>query len=80
VWSFGAKKYQTHNWRKGLTFLRILSALLRHAFAILRGEDRDPETGLLHAAHIRCCAGMLGEFQLENRADLDDRFKNNAAP
>lgn len=76
VWTFGAKKYGAHNWRKGLTYLRILSALLRHTFAIVAGEDTDAESGLLHAAHIRCCAGMLIEFQLNKRTELDDRAQS----
>lgn len=74
VWGFGAEKYGLYNFRKGISYVRILSAMLRHTFAIVRGEDRDPETGLLHAAHVRCCAGML--IVLHGRKDLDDRFSN----
>ncbi len=73
VWAFGAKKYGLHNFRKGLSYLRILSALRRHTNAIILGEDVDRETGLPHAAHIRCCAAMLIVFK--GRADLDDRYK-----
>lgn len=72
VWAFGAKKYGLHNFREGLQYLRILSALRRHTNALIRGEDRDPETGLHHAAHIRCCAAMLIVFK--DRKDLDDRY------
>lgn len=75
VWTFGAKKYSRWNWRKGIKYTRILSAILRHTIAIMKGEDIDPETGRLHAASIRCNAGMLIEFQLDNREDLDDRYK-----
>ena len=75
VWQAGATKYGLWNWRGGLSYLRILSALLRHTHAIIRGEDKDPETGLLHAAHIRCCAAMLIVFQKEERKELDDRYK-----
>lgn len=75
VWTFGANKYGNHNWRKGLTYVRILSALLRHAFALVRGEDLDPESGLHHGAHIRCNAGMLVDFYYEGRTELDDRYK-----
>lgn len=71
VWGFGAKKYGAHNFRKGIEYLRILSALRRHTSAILRGEDIDPESGCLHAAHIRCCAAMLIVFK--DRKELDDR-------
>lgn len=76
VWTFGAKKYGYWNWTKGLAYTRILSAMLRHTMSIMRGEDIDPESGKLHAAHIRCCAGMLIAFQKNNRTDLDDRQKN----
>lgn len=72
VWAHGAAKYGVHNWRKGLKSVRILSALRRHTSAIIRGEDRDPETGCLHAAHIRCCAAMLIVFA--GRRELDDRY------
>jgi hypothetical protein len=73
VWGMGAKKYGLYNFRKGIVYTRIISALLRHTFAILKGEDIDPESGYHHAAHIRCCAGMLLVFK--NRKDLDDRYK-----
>lgn len=73
VWGFGAKKYGLWNFRDGISYTRILSALRRHTNAIIGGEDRDSETGLLHAAHIRCCAAMLIVFA--SRPDLDDRYK-----
>jgi len=75
VWTFGAKKYDTFNWTKGITYLRILSAILRHSMALMAGQDLDPESGLHHAAHIRCCAAMLIEFHYTNRTELDDRYK-----
>lgn len=75
VWQAGAKKYGLHNFRGGLSYLRILSALRRHTAAIIAGEDYDLETGCLHAAHVRCCAAMLIVFK--DRRDLDDRFKSS---
>jgi hypothetical protein len=77
VWTFGAKKYDQWNWKKGLEFTRILSALMRHTNALNKGEDLDPESGLHHGAHIRCCAAMIIEFYLDERVDLDDRFKSD---
>lgn len=74
AWTFGQRKYGTWNWCKGLLYTRILSALLRHTFALVRGEDVDPESGLHHGAHIRCCAGMLIYFWSKKRVDLDDRM------
>lgn len=73
VWTFGAKKYGYYNWTNGLAYTRIISAMFRHMLAIMRGEDTDPESGRSHAAHIRCCAGMLIKFQKDGRKDLDDR-------
>lgn len=52
VAEFGARKYQPWNWSKGLNRIQILGSLLRHAFAYLRGEDRDSDSGLLHTDHI----------------------------
>lgn len=74
VWGFGEKKYGQHNWRQGLSILRICGAIMRHTAAIMRGEDID-ESGRHHAAHIRCEAAMLIEFFYEGRTDLDDRHK-----
>lgn len=76
VLTFGAKKYDAHNWRKGIAKGRLIAAALRHLFAYLRGEDKDPETGLSHAAHAMCCCMFL--IGLEHRADLDDRWKEPA--
>ena len=59
VWTFGAEKYGEFNWQKGMSLLTIIASLLRHSFAILRGEDIDKESGFLHAAHIKCNASML---------------------
>ena len=73
VLTFGARKYAAHNWRKGLHKSRLIAAALRHLFAYLRGEDKDPETGLSHAAHAMCCCMFL--LGLAHRSELDDRFK-----
>lgn len=74
VWTFGMQKYAAFNWTKGLSYMRILSAILRHTMAIMRGEDVDAESGQLHAAHVRCCAAMLIEFTMTHRTELDDRM------
>lgn len=73
VLAFGAEKYAAHNWRKGISKTRLIAAALRHLFAYLRGEDKDLETGLSHAAHAMCCCMFL--LGLEHRADFDDRWK-----
>lgn len=75
VLEFGRKKYDAHNWRKGMAWTRLISAAGRHLFAFLRGEDRDPETGYLHTAHLMCCAMFLTEYALLKRG-TDDRYKD----
>ena len=74
VLTFGARKYEAHNWRRGISKSRLLGAALRHLFAYMRGEDRDPESGLSHVAHAMCCCMFL--LGLERRTDLDDRWKD----
>lgn len=74
VLTFGAHKYAAHNWRKGLAISRLLGACLRHVFAFVGGEDRDPETQLSHLYHASCCLMFASELH-ETRPDLDDRYK-----
>lgn len=74
VMTFGAKKYEPHNWRKGIAWSRVTAALLRHVFAFMRGEDKDPETGLSHLAHAGCCIMFLLDYE-ETRKEFDDRYK-----
>jgi hypothetical protein len=74
VLTFGARKYAAHNWREGIARARLLGACLRHVFAYLRGEDNDPETGLLHLYHASCCLMFASELHY-TRPDLDDRYK-----
>lgn len=76
VLGFGAFKYERHNWRNGIQYSRLIAAAFRHLNAINAGEDTDPESGLSHAWHLSCCAMFLG-WMMENRKDLDDRWKSN---
>lgn len=74
VMTFGAKKYDAHNWRKGFAWSRLLGAALRHTLAFLGGEDKDPETGLSHIAHAACCLMFLLEHEAD-KLGVDDRYK-----
>ena len=74
VLEFGRRKYAAHNWRKGLSYGRLVAAAMRHCCAILRGEDTDPESNLPHAAHLGCCAMFL-IWMMQHRTDMDDRWK-----
>lgn len=78
VLTFGAKKYAAHNWRNGISNSRLVAALLRHTFAILRGEYTDPESGLPHIDHVGCCWMFLSN-NLKNREDLNDLWKSSGA-
>lgn len=60
------------NWEKGLAWGRLSGALLRHLWAWMRGEERDPESGLPHLAHMACCALMLLASTLRGVGE-DDR-------
>jgi hypothetical protein len=77
VLTFGAKKYAAHNWRGGIAYSRLTAALLRHVFAILRGEYIDPESGLPHIDHVGCCWMFLSNM-MKTREDLNDLYKGKS--
>jgi hypothetical protein len=72
VWELGETKYGRWNWQKGMKWSTVIGCMLRHTFAIMRGEDVDKESGELHAAHIKCNATML-IYYYENFKAGDDR-------
>ncbi len=74
VLTFGAKKYDSHNWRKGIAYSRIYAAIQRHLSAWNDGYDKDPETNLSHLAHAGCGLMFLLEYEKRNQS-FDDRFK-----
>lgn len=78
VMTFGAQKYAAHNWRGGFKWSRLISAALRHTFAFIKGEDKDPETGLSHIAHAICCLLFLLTFVMDGGGE-DDRYKKPTA-
>lgn len=75
VLTFGAEKYEADNWMRGIAFRRIIGGLKRHVLAIEEGEDRDPETGELHAYHAGCCLAFLAYYveHPDQYAQFDDR-------
>ena len=74
VFAYGAEKYGEWNWRKGMEHSRLVSALLRHLMAHQMGEDKDPESGYTHLAHMSSNALMLlGSYLSED--GVDDRWK-----
>lgn len=71
VMAFGAQKYESWNWSRGIAWSRVVGAGLRHLYAMADGELYDPETGLPHAAHARCCTAFLLDFMV-NHPELND--------
>lgn len=74
VLTYGAKKYADRNWEKGMAWMRLVGAALRHLFAWIRGQEMDPESNLPHLAHFCCCALMLHALYLRKHG-TDDRPK-----
>ena len=58
----GSEKYADRNWELGMDWTSVLASMKRHMLAFEKGEDFDPETGLLHTAHIMCNAAFLTEY------------------
>lgn len=75
VLTFGAEKYDADNWRGGMDWRRLVGAAMRHITSFNEGEDIDPESGLSHLAHARCCLGFLIEYS-SSHPELDDRYKD----
>lgn len=74
VLDYGQRKYSSWNWKSGFVWSRVISAVLRHIFAWLKGEDKDAETGLSHLAHAACGLMFLIDFEV-NGIGQDDRYK-----
>lgn len=75
VLTFGAGKYDAHNWRQGMQWSRLIAAALRHIDAHHRGVVLDPETGLPHVAHALCCILFLMDYK-SSHPELDDRYES----
>ena len=75
VLMFGAKKYDDHNWKKGLKYTETLESLQRHLISFAEGVDKDEESDIDHVGHILCNAMFLS-YMYQFRKDLDDRFKD----
>lgn len=73
VLEFGANKYSSWNWTKGLKYTEICESLLRHVHSFLSGEDNDKESKLSHVGHILCNAMFLSYMFLFKK-DMDDRY------
>lgn len=72
VAGFGATKYDRYNFLKGYPYSWSYDALQRHLHAFWAREDKDPESGLSHAAHACWHCLCLLAFQLRG-IGTDDR-------
>lgn len=75
VLAFGAAKYDAWNWAKGMRWSRLAGAAMRHLLAWLMGEDKDPESGLSHLAHLGCCVVFLITYEARSLG-TDDRHRH----
>lgn len=63
VLAYGAAKYAEDSWQLVPDAVkRYRAALLRHMIAVLKGEERDPESGHLHIDHVATNAAFLCHF------------------
>ena len=63
ILTFGAEKYDSRNWEKGMDWGRVYGALQRHLWAWWKGEDTDEETRESHLAHAGCCIAFLIAYE-----------------
>lgn len=72
VFSIGATKYGARNWEKGMSWGRVFAAMMRHAWAWWRGEERDPQDGQHHLDSVIWCAMVLRTY-VARGVGTDDR-------
>jgi hypothetical protein len=74
VGDYGGLKYgDQFNYKNGMPWMKLLGSCARHLAAVCRGEDLDPESGLLHMAHCVYDGLMVLDYYLYQRG-TDDRY------
>lgn len=71
VATFGAAKYEEHNWRKGMKWSRFLDAYDRHILEYKKGNKVDDDSKLLHLAHAIWNLMALIECSIESHGIND---------
>lgn len=85
VLEWGARKYEAHNWRKGMSWSRVYGAAMRHIEAFARGEviNHEEHNGqhfyCHHLGSAGCCLMFLITYQREGLG-TDDRYNGPGAP
>lgn len=80
VFGYGEAKYARYNYLKGYPWSLSIDALFRHLLAFLAGEDTDPESGLLHTAHVAWHALTLTAFVQRDIGEDDRAPTDNCVP
>ena len=69
----GMRKYGYYNWRVDkVSIMTYVAALQRHMFRYIEGEERDPDSGLPHLAHMLACLAILADAEASGKL-TDDR-------
>lgn len=88
IFTFGAKKYSAHNWKKGMPWSECEASLRRHLQAYSSGEDFDYDkdcpgcqagdctshSGIYHMAAVAVNAMFILDYYRSN-PKFDDRIK-----
>jgi len=73
VYAYGATKYASRNWERGMPWSKVIGPLLRHLFKWMMGQKIDEESGQLHSAMIAWNAIALLTYELRGIGH-DDRL------
>lgn len=76
AFTYGANKYQDHNFKNGIKYSRLVDATFRHLLAYMDGENIDAESGNSHLSHALASIAML-VYMDKNKKDFDDRYKKD---
>ena len=72
IYTIGADKYGDRNWERGISWGRIIGALLRHLYSWIRGDEIDEESGKSHLWHVLWNVAALVTYEKRN-IGIDDR-------
>jgi hypothetical protein len=72
VLEFGAQKYKSWNWAKGMPWSVCVGCILRHIQKMLDGEPVDSDSGQSHWAHVMCNVIFLVHYA-RHYPEGDDR-------
>ena len=75
--AFGLRKYERHNYLKGMSHTRLAAAVMRHLSKWASGEDLDPEAVAMdcQVTHLElaCSALAMLMANVGRHPHLDDR-------